>query len=46
MKEQGIGRPNTYAKIVQSLLDKKYVAVTDRVKALMPIPRVWRSINS
>ena len=39
MKEQGIGRPSTYAKIVQTLLDRKYVAVTGRVKALMPTPR-------
>lgn len=39
MKEQGIGRPSTYAKIVQTLLDRKYVAVTGRVKALMPTQR-------
>ncbi len=39
MKEQGIGRPSTYAKIVQTLLDRRYVVVTKNVKALRPTSR-------
>lgn len=39
MKEQGIGRPSTYAKIIQTLIDRKYVKVTKNTKALIPTPR-------
>lgn len=39
MKEQGIGRPSTYAKIVQTLIDRGYVRVTGKVKALIPTER-------
>ncbi len=41
MKEQGIGRPSTYAKIIQTLIDRKYVKVTGKYKALMPTPRAF-----
>ncbi|SNR71090.1 reverse gyrase [Desulfurobacterium atlanticum] len=34
MRERGIGRPSTYAKIVQTLLDRKYVV--ERGKFLYP----------
>ncbi len=39
MKEQGIGRPSTYAKIIQTLIDRKYVRVLGASKALMPTNR-------
>ncbi len=39
MKEVGIGRPSTYAKIIQTLIDRRYVSVTKGVKALLPTPR-------
>ncbi len=39
MKEQGIGRPSTYAKIIQTLIDRRYVIATDKAKALIPTPR-------
>ncbi len=39
MKEQGIGRPSTYAKIVQTLIDRRYVEPTKKQKALLPTPR-------
>ncbi len=45
MKEQGIGRPSTYAKIIQTLLDRKYVKVTGRAKALIPTPRAFYVYN-
>ncbi len=45
MKEQGIGRPSTYAKIIQTLIDRKYVKVTGKYKALMPTPRAFYVYN-
>ncbi len=39
MKENGIGRPSTYAKIIQTLLDRRYVRTIGRTKALLPMPR-------
>ncbi len=39
MKSQGIGRPSTYAKIIQTLIDRRYVDVTKKVKALIPTRR-------
>ncbi|RLG81778.1 MAG: reverse gyrase [Thermoprotei archaeon] len=45
MKEQGIGRPSTYAKIIQTLIDRKYVTVTKRQKALLPMPRAYYVYN-
>uniref|UniRef100_A0A7C4D8I2 Reverse gyrase n=2 Tax=Staphylothermus marinus TaxID=2280 RepID=A0A7C4D8I2_STAMA len=39
MKINGIGRPSTYAKIVQTLINRKYVAITGKQKALRPTSR-------
>lgn len=39
MKENGIGRPSTYARIVQTLVDRKYVIVSSELKALIPTKR-------
>jgi reverse gyrase len=39
MKTQGIGRPSTYAKIIQTLIDRRYVDVSKKVKALIPTAR-------
>lgn len=36
MKENGIGRPSTYAKIVQTIIDRGYVITTNKSKALIP----------
>ncbi len=36
MKERGIGRPSTYAKIVQTILQRKYVKETPKHKKLVP----------
>lgn len=36
MKERGIGRPSTYAKIVQTLLQRGYVIETKSKKKLVP----------
>jgi len=45
MKENGIGRPSTYASTVETLEDRRYVAVDDG--ALVPTPRgrdVWLDV--
>lgn len=39
MKENGIGRPSTYARIVQTLIERKYVIVRGESKALIPTER-------
>jgi len=39
MKEQGVGRPSTYAKIIQTLIDRRYVMVSKKIKALIPQER-------
>jgi len=36
MKERGIGRPSTYAKIVETLFERGYVLSSKRRKALIP----------
>lgn len=39
MKEQGIGRPSTYAKIIQTIIDRRYVIVSGKTKSLIPVTR-------
>lgn len=39
MKENGIGRPSTYAKIIQTIIDRRYVLVTKRTKSLLASER-------
>ena len=39
MKAQEIGRPSTYAKIVQTLINRRYVEVQGKHKALVPTER-------
>ncbi|MEM4731964.1 MAG: reverse gyrase [Desulfurococcaceae archaeon] len=39
MKENGIGRPSTYAKIVQTLIDRRYVKATEKTKSLLALER-------
>ena len=36
MRERGIGRPSTYAKIIQTLLQRNYVIESKRMKKLIP----------
>ncbi|RLE55265.1 MAG: reverse gyrase [Thermoprotei archaeon] len=36
MKERGIGRPSTYAKIVQTILERRYAITIGRRKFLIP----------
>ena len=36
MKERGIGRPSTYAKIIQTLLQRNYVIESKKTKKLIP----------
>ena len=48
MKERGIGRPSTYATIVQKLLDRKYVLESREKKKLYPTPlgrKVYKYLN-
>ncbi|MGC8982315.1 MAG: reverse gyrase [Desulfurococcaceae archaeon] len=39
MKENGIGRPSTYAKIIQTIVDRKYVRTSKKGKALVAMER-------
>jgi len=41
MKENGVGRPSTYAKIIQTLIDRRYIKVSPKVKALYPTQRAF-----
>lgn len=48
MKERGIGRPSTYATIVQKLLDRRYVLESREKRKLYPTPlgrRVYNYLN-
>ncbi|MEM4481890.1 MAG: reverse gyrase [Desulfurococcaceae archaeon] len=39
MKEKGIGRPSTYAKVIQTVIDRRYAIVSKRYKALVVLEK-------
>ncbi len=49
MRERGIGRPSTYAKIIKTLLDRKYIIEVGRKRKLVPTKlgiEVYRYLSS